>query len=382
MAYNPYFTFADPALQQAVVQEAQIQAAAQAAQAQQRAQTLAAMRQERQAAAEREERRAIREGDIRAREATAAEQRRQFGETLGFSREELASREKIAGSTERLQEQQAKDREQVGRYNILLRQIERADAENLPTESELEARITDFTPERKEALRATRRQAQRNLSSAYGLVKDEETRLNAILDRQEKDLKTGLVRTPDELIAGSPAKSQLRINPKTGRVEGLLKAPRADAVLEPQEAATPTFHVPIGRPAESILDVQNRLTGAAPRRPPLATLGRAAFGLPGVASLAGELFSGRRQAQPFVPPVPSAPATPGFLERASDFVTGRLLPPIASRLNRMEIGPDLTGYFPQYPITSPPLPIPPRIPEYATDEDFLAPPQFFVPPGY
>jgi hypothetical protein len=269
MAYNPNFTFADPALQNAVVNEAQVRAAVDAARAQQFTQTLAALRQERQAASDREERRAIREGDIRRLEATEAERRRQFDVNTGLTREDIASREKISG----VGRSQGEEKEL---YNNLLNLIERGD--DPPTAAELEARMTGLTEPRRAALRERRTLRFNELNRDFGLIADEARRLNAKLQAQEKDPKTGALLSPEGLLGRSQFRNQLGIDPDTGLLRILARKPREDrgfseVIPQPSPGFVPRetdFRVPLlpgqgpSAGAEPIAAVQERLNTGSP----------------------------------------------------------------------------------------------------------------------
>jgi hypothetical protein len=258
VAVNPNFTFADPLLQREVVNAQQVQAAAEAARAQQFAETPRALRQERQAAADREERRAIREGDIRRQEAQQAENRRQFDESLRYNREALASQENV--NKTRLAEADEKEL-----YNNLLNIVEKGD--DVPTLSELEVRMAGLSPARKQALRERRQTRFDSMLRDFNIISDEAARVNKLIG--SKDPKTGLTLTADDALSRSQHKRLLSIGPD-GLIGPLLRRPREDATA--QGAATPPFHVPIGRPGsdittpgmESIVDIERRSRGGNP----------------------------------------------------------------------------------------------------------------------
>lgn len=216
MAYNPYFTFADPALQQAVVQEAQIQAAARAAQAQQRAATLAAIRQERQAALERQERQAIREGDIRRLDANEAERRRQFDANQVLQREAIASNEKVSGV-------RTKDFDDRELFNNLLKLVESDDP---PTVKELEARMIDLSDVRKQTLRDRRNATAAAKKLQFAQSVNEANRLKGLIGKSVN----GKTLTADDVLRGSQWRNVLQITPDGLGFESLLRPPREDGV--------------------------------------------------------------------------------------------------------------------------------------------------------
>jgi hypothetical protein len=256
MAVNPNFTFADPALQAQVVNMAQVQAAADAARAQQMTQTLAELSRQRQAASDREERRAIREGDIRRLEATEAERRRQFDVGTGLTREDIASREKIAG----VRNKEADEKEA---YNNLLNLIERG--EDIPTAAELEARMVDISEPRKKELRNRREMRFRSMLQDFTLVDDEVAGLNAALQAGAKD-RNGQPYTPEGLLNTSRFRNNIRLNRQTNLFESLVRRPREDARIpsasegvfpqpSPGFVPRPTdFRVPIAEPINAVQD--------------------------------------------------------------------------------------------------------------------------------
>jgi hypothetical protein len=380
MAIGDNFIFSDPALNAQAVARIQAQAAVEAARNQQFAATLSEMRRQRTEQSDKEERRGIREADIRRLDAQEAERRRQFDAGLGFSEKDLATRERIAGAGETgrtaAEERRAKEQSELDRYNSTLRFIERADPLSLPTESELEARIVDFTPARKEQLRSARNLAYTSALRDFEISSGEARRLGPLVGTADK--ATGKIHTAESLSKG---KNHLRINPETGLIESLIGKPRKDAVYGPQEEPTP-------RAAEGLRDFNDVRRG----------LGIGAATAPRMADISGQPLSEINMPfrGSFLNPVPQRAfeaeevgaetsgtggilGLPGRLAaadlarwrgaiegvrgipgRIADYMTGQVLPPVASRLNKMEIGPDLTGLFPQYPITSPALPIPPR----------------------
>jgi hypothetical protein len=377
MAYNPYFTFADPALQQAVVQEAQVRAAADAARQQQFAQTLAALRQERQAQADKEERRAIREGDIRRQEAAQAENQRQFNESLKYNREALGTQ------TELTKTRQAENDEKE-LYNNLLNLVEKGDV--VPTLSELNARMAGLSPSRKQAL-IERRQARFDSAlKDFNIVSDEAARMNKLIG--SKDPKTGLTLSADDALNRSQHKRLLRIGPD-GLIEPLLTRPREDVVPGAAATASTSFRVPpaAAPPAvENISDIQKRAAspslimrggqeaGNLLYQDALRRMGQGAGEV--MAQQAGGVLSRA------LPGAAMEPPSPGILDRAGSYLRGSVMPSVAEGLNRMQIGPDLTGYFPReqdYPVVSPPLPMPRRTANVVIDADtgdILAPPVF------
>jgi hypothetical protein len=346
MAYNPYFTFADPQLQQAVVQEAQIAAAAEAARAQQRAQTLAAMRQERQLQADKQERQAIREGDIRRQDATEAERRRQFDASLSQRKSET---EAYTGERATAAKEKAAEAAQVELYNNLLKGMERAGSRELMTSPELEARITSLTPERKEELRRRRLELFNTHLNSYKTVKDREDYLNSRIDQPVQGGKTPTVH---DIFKEVQSSGLYRVN--GNQIESLFGAPREDPLPE-----TPTFHVPIGRPPsdaslapESINDILGRM------RPPTGSFLRQAAGALGGVGPMGPVLGERigRELGGLFGRVPAAPqAVPTMLGNQ-----GILAPP------------DYNGPAYDYGARF-------RVPE-PLPEDFLAPPVFA--PGY
>jgi hypothetical protein len=380
MAINPNFVFADPQLQQQVVAMAQVKAAQDAARAQQFAQTLAEQRRQRQEAADREERQAIREGDIRRQEAQQAENRRQFDESLRYNREALASQENV--NKTRLAEADEKEL-----YNNLLNLVEKGDV--VPTLSELNARMAGLSPSRKQAL-VERRQARFDSAlKDFNILSDEAARLNAKVG--VKDQKTGLTPTADDVLNRSQHKRLMRIG-DNGLIEPLLTRPREDVVPGAAPAST-SFQVPppAAPPAvESITDIQKRAAspslimrggqevGDLLYQNALRRIGQGAGNV--MAQQAGGVLSR------MLPGAAEAPPSPGVLDRAGSYLRGSVMPSLAEGLNRMEIGPDLTGYFPReqdYPIVSPPLPMPPRrtanVVIDADTGDILAPPVFAPP---
>lgn len=362
------FVFADPQLNAVRIADIQAQAAVNQALAQQRAQSQALQRQERQAALQREENRAIREGDIRRAEATEAERRRQFDVTTGLTREIATGR--------------AGDAAEIERYNNILAMLGAAErgSGDLPTERELEPLIVDLKPERQRAIRNERGRIFNFLLRNADLIEQEVNRLNPFLGTRDDK---GVEYTPDRLLGLSQFKSNIRVGP-AGRLESLFRRPRTDA---PEPTARTAGVEPI-----SELIGRTR-PDAFPRagvvEPLLQSL---------VRPFTGEPFRG--------PAVPEAAPSPGFFVpgRSLGGTAGRIaalpgqigsylrenvIPGIAEGLNRIEIGPDLRGYFPresQQPIVYPALPLPPRAPRYVNPEDIeglLAPPQFYAPvPGY
>lgn len=299
MAYSPYFTFSDPALQREVVNEAQVLAAAEAARQQQRAQTIAALRQERQQRADLEERRAIREGDIRRLEANEAERRRQFDVQTGLTEKDIASREKIAG----VRNKDVDDREL---YAGLLRLVEGDDP---PTLKELEARMVGLSDERKQILRDRRNATAAAKKLQFTQSVNEANRLSKLIGTDRTDGKQGKW-TADDVLNG-PGKRWagiLQVTPDGLGFESLLRPPREDPLGNPSEGVFPqpspgfvpratdfpVTPMPGTGPSisEPISAVQSRLSG--PMRQPglLERYGRALldFNIHPVARLANRFF--------------------------------------------------------------------------------------------
>jgi len=379
MAISPNFVFADPALNAQAIAQIQAQAAIEVARQQQSAVTASEMRRQRTEQADKEERRGIREADIRRLDAQEAERRRQFDAGLGFSEKDLAQRERTAGAGETArtaaEERRVKAQDELDRYNSTVRFIERADPVSIPTESEVEARIVDLTPAHQEQVRSARKKAYGLALNDFNIASGEARRLGPLVGTMDK--ATGKTHTAESLTKG---KKFLRINPDTGLIESLTMEPRKDAVYGPQEAppraaggvrdfndvrrglgigaaTAPRMADISGQPLSEInMPFRGSFLNPVPQRAFEAEeVGAETSGTGGILGLPGRLAAA--DLARWRGAIEGVSGIPG---RIADYMTGQVLPPVASRLNKMEIGPDLTGLFPQYPITSPALPIPPR----------------------
>lgn len=371
-------------MQREVVNAQQVQAAAEAARAQQFAQTMQELSRQRREQQALRERREDRTADIRRQEAADAEGTRRFEVNTGLARERLTAEKEAAGVGR-------KETDERELYNNLLNFIEKTG--NIPTTSEWEAQIVDISDARKKELRKRRDERFALAVDDFNLVTGEVARLNAKLEKKEKNDK-GDFWTAEQLWTRSPYKKFIDFDPDGGLRATTIK-PRVDAT-----AAPPPFRVPerggFEREAEPLEDfdaVKSAVargellnvgvpTGAEPIASVLGRLNRpsvpAATQLPETLLMPGG--AGRIPGLPELAP-PAAPESPGFFRRmidmgrgaawnVGDYLGERVAPPVAGFLNRLEIGPDLTGNFPkqpQYPIVSPPLPMPSR-------------PQFQVPP--
>lgn len=306
MAYNPNFTFADPRLQQAVVQEAQIQAAQQAARDQQLTETLKAIRAERQLNADREERRAERERVIREGEARTAENRRQFDESLKFSEKSLGAQ------TEQAKTRQAEaDEREI--YQNVLNEINKADAEGIPTESEVKAAAHGLGPIKMQALLQRRDAKYKSALNDWNIASGEADKINSDKRIGTTDPRTGEKITAEWLMNHNQFKKYLRVD-TNGLVLPLVGKPRTDAGVP--VAAAPSFHVPAGRPpsdytlpqTEKIADVERRSRPGTPGfafslgtmgSGPVAPAAAPQSVMPGAAS---PTFTASLAPGPFVPP--------------------------------------------------------------------------------
>lgn len=382
MAYNPLFTFADPALQAQVVNEAQVRAAADAARAQQFAETLRALRQERQANLDREERRAERERVIREGEARGAENKRQFDESLKYNREALGAQTEL----QKTRQQEADERDI---FNNVLNEINRSDGENIPTESEVRAAAHGVGPVKMQALLQRREAKYKSALDNFNIANGEANKINTDKRIGTTDPRTGEKITAEWLMNHNQFKKYLHVD-ENGVVLPLIQKPRTDATAAAAAPQTPTFHVPIGRPSdtgiESITDIQNRAGS-----PSLVMRGGQEIGnllynsaLRGLGQRAGDVLTQQAGgALSGMMPGSEPPPSPGIFSRAADYLRGSVMPSVAEGLNAAQIGPDLRGYFPResdQPIVSPPLPMPPRrtaqVVIDADTGDILAPPVF------
>lgn len=340
MAVNPYFTFADPALQNAVVQEAQVQGAIRAAQMQQRAQALAGMRQERQAAMERQERQAIREADIRRLDANEAERRRQFDANMRFNREALTSQEKVSGVRTR----DFDDREL---FSNLLKLVESDDP---PTLKELEARMIDLSDVRKQTLRDRRNSTAAAKKLQFTQSVNEANRLKGLIGT----VKDGKTLGADDVLRGSQWKNVLQVTPDGLGFESLLRPPRED---------------PLGNSSEGVFPQDS--PGFVPRDTDFRVTPMPGTG-PSISEPIGAVQSR----------LSGLPRQPGLLEGYGRFLLGANIHPLARLANRFFV-PPVGGMGPAAPpMRAPEIEPGPMgfAPRYAVpmdpSSDYLPPPVF------
>lgn len=151
MAYNPYFTFSDPALQQAVAQEGIGMAQVEAQKALARQTSLERMARDREA-------RAIRQAEIDRAERAQAQQDRQFQQSLGLRREELASNADLyktyQSEARTAADMKEKNAIEIEKYNGLKSLYANPRNFDPPTPLEFEADTQGMSPDRKAILRS------------------------------------------------------------------------------------------------------------------------------------------------------------------------------------------------------------------------------------
>lgn len=296
MAVNPYFTFADPALQRAVSDEAIAQSQLAAVQEQARAASRDRMSRDREA-------RAIRQSEIERSERLQQQQDRQFQQSLAQRDRELTTNADLYKTQQSdyrtAADQKAAQAIETEKYNGLRSLY--ADTTDPRTPFEFEADTQGMSPERKALLKnlldSNRNKALNAWNIGESLRQNYANRISTIDPKKGTNAKG---ETLDSILKDAEKHKQVIIWDGSKFVN-LYKQPREDVPFGPQpapNAAAPTVGGPTVRTIGEVLQSQPGFD----------------FGAAGRAAAEGAIASGGIDRLFSRSPVAAAPVTASALQ--------------------------------------------------------------------
>lgn len=298
MAVNPYFTFADPALQRAVSDEAIAQSQLAAVQEQARTASRERMSRDREA-------RAIRQSEIERSERLQQQQDRQFQQSLAQRDRELATNADLYKTQQSdyrtaldLKEKNAIELEKFNGLKALFR-----DTNSIPSPLEVQAELQGMHPERASILKSLADNTRQLAQDAWNqgeLLRTKWANRIASIDPKKGETLDGILKE-----FNSNKDSQVILFDGTGFVNR-YKRPRQDALFgpEPQPATAPAVGA-----APGVRTIQDVIKSPAAQEPYEVPFLRAAM-LPAANTTISELIRGISQPRMPVAPAPAGPSVP------------------------------------------------------------------------